>query len=59
MSMHQTTRRKRRKRKRRRVLLGPPTLRRFLLLVGYTIFATKNNKKVSLIWLLALQDLDR
>ena len=29
-----------------------------LLLVSYIIFANKNNKSVSLIWLLAFQDLD-
>jgi hypothetical protein len=29
------------------------------LLVGYTIFANKNIKNVSLIWLLAFQDFDR
>ena len=29
-----------------------------LLLVGYTIFANKNNKSVNLIWLKAFQNLD-
>jgi hypothetical protein len=34
-------------------------LKAFLLLIlGYTLFAGKNNKTVNLIWLLALQDLD-
>jgi hypothetical protein len=30
-----------------------------LLLLGYTIFVSKNSKSVNLLWLLALQDLDR
>jgi hypothetical protein len=30
-----------------------------LLLLGYTIFVGKNNTSVNLLWLLALQDLDR
>ena len=29
-----------------------------LLILGYTLFAGKNNKTVNLLWLLALQDLD-
>ena len=30
-----------------------------LLLLGYTIFAGKNNINVNMLWLLTLQDLDR
>jgi len=29
-----------------------------LLLLGYTIFAGRNNRSVNMLWLLALQDLD-
>jgi hypothetical protein len=38
--------------------LGWPALRRFfLLLLGWTIFASKNSRSINLLWLLALQDM--
>jgi hypothetical protein len=30
----------------------------FLLLLGWTIFASKNNRSINMLWLLALQDMD-